>query len=198
MLPHVLPYVAGCPDATAEMHLVLAARRFCTATMAWNYSTEPVESEAGVELYPLKIDAGQDLVRLLACDVNGSPYEVPSRMAGRSLQRNKNGSNCVLVGNGDFRLVPAPHMNGWEIVTDVAVMPALISPTDWPEELEEFVIDIADGAISTLCALPATTWRDPDTAAMKAARFADRINTVALRATRDFGQARRGAATTWY
>lgn len=198
MLPHVLTHAVGCPDALAIDHLIKAARSFCSKTLVWNYTSPPIAATAGLALYTLQIGQGEELVRLLACEVNEAPYEVPSGASGRRMQRRKSGSTCVLVGNNDFTLEPAPYMDGHEIITDVAVKPAFENPAEWPDDLEEFIADIAAGAISTLCALPGVTWAAEKTAGEQAARFADRISTVAFKVSKGFGRSRHGAAITWY
>lgn len=198
MLPNVLTHAVGCPDQLAVDHLIKAARRFCGSTLVWNYSTPPIEASAGLALYTLQIRPGEELVRMLTCEVNGATYDVPSGMTGRSMQRRKTGNTCVLEGNNDFRLQPAPYMDGHQIITDVAVKPAFERPAEWPDDLEEFIADIAAGAISTLCALPNVTWRDDKVAVDQANRFADRIGTVAFKVSKGFGRSRHGAAITWY
>lgn len=198
MLSHVLPSVNGCPDSLAIDHLIKAARRFCAATLVWNYSTVPILATASQPLYTLQIGEGEELVRLLSCEVNEATYEVPSGMTGRRSQRRHIGNTCVLVGNNDFTLEPAPFQTGHEIITDVAVKPAFENPAAWPDDLEEYIADLSHGAIASLCALPNTTWRDEKTERDQNGRFADRISTVAFKVTKGFGRSRHGAAIKWY
>lgn len=198
MLPNILPYVDGCPDSLAVDHLIKAARKFCSATLVWNYESPPISASAGLGLYTLQIGRGEELVRLISCEVNGASYEVPSGMTGRAMQRKNSGNTCVLLGNNDFTLKPAPYLDGHQIVTDVAVKPAFENPAEWPDDLEEFIADLSSGAIASLCSLPKTTWNDPDTAAEQGDRFTDRISTVAFKVSKGFGRSRQGAAITWY
>ena len=197
MLSHVLPSVTGCPDQLAIDHLVKAARIFCAKTLVWNYSTLAIESVAGQALYPLQLDDGQELVRLLGCEVNGRLYETPGGLTGRRRQRAQESDTCVLINALEFQLEPAPGVAGDEIITDVAVKPTLTA-TEWPDELEESVSDIVHGAIASLCELPRVTWNDDKTALIQNARFADRINTVAFKVSKGFGRSRQGAAVQWF
>lgn len=198
MLSHVLPSVTGCPDQLAIDHLVKAARTFCARTLVWNYSTVPISATAGLATYTLQIGQGTELVRLLGADVDGTLYDVPSGITGRRAQREKQPNTCVMTGNADFRLEPAPHIDGLEIITDVAVKPSLVNPADWPDDLEDHVSELAYGAIASLCELPNTTWTDDKTAEREGAKFRDRINTVAFKVSKGFGRSRHHAAIQWF
>lgn len=198
MLTHVLPSVAGCPDSLAEDHLVKAARRLCAETMVWNYETVPVLTTAALAVYTLQIGQGQNLVRVLSCEVDGREHTIPAGMAGRRLQRRSIGVTCVVERQNDIRLDPPPHANNLEIITEVAVKPSLDAPADWPDDLEEHVHELACGAIASLCALPGTTWFNSAVALEQEARFRDRISTVAMKVSRGFGRAHHGAAVRWF
>lgn len=198
MLQYVLPSAAGCPDSLAVQHLVRAARRFCSETLAWNYQTEPISSTAGLAKYTLQIGRGQELVRLIACEVNGANYLVPSGAWGRSLQRRGAGNTCVVDVNQDINLTPSPYVDGMQIVTDIAVRPAIVDPADWPDDLSEHVNDIADGALATLLILPKTTWFESGAAGEKEQRFKSRISTVGMKVSKGSGRSRIGAAVRWF
>lgn len=198
MLIHVLPSVNGCPDELAVDHLVKAARAMCSRSLVWNYSTLPILATAALAKYTLQIGQGQELVRLLSAEVNGALYAVPGASEGRRQQRQKTGQTCVLVGNNDFTLEPAPYLTGHQIITDIAVKPAMADPADWPDDLEEFVTDLAQGAVGTLCALPKTTWADVDTARMQTGLFNARVGEIAFKVARGFGRSRRGASIRWF
>lgn len=198
MLTHVLPSAPGCPESLAIDHLVKAARTYCAKTLVWNYETQPFDSTAGLARYTLQIAEGQALVRLLTCEVGEQTYDVPAGLSGRAMQRAASGYTCVIEGINDFVLEPAPHLDGLAIVTDIAVKPALTSPADWPDDLEEHVTALADGALSTLLALPGVSWKSKDEAIEAAGRFADRMGTVAFKVSKGFGRSRHGAKVKWF
>lgn len=198
MLRHVLPSATGCPDTLALDHLVRAARMFCARTLAWNYETTPTDSAAGVARYTLQMGQGQELVRLLAVEFNGQAYDVPPGPKGRAMQRSGSGYTAVLEGNNDFVLNPAPYLDGKQIITEIAVKPALDSPALWPDDLEEHVEALADGALATLLRLPDKTWTNSQAADDAQGRFQDRISTVAFKVTKGFGRSRHGAAIRWF
>jgi hypothetical protein len=199
LLGHVLPSVRGCPDDLALDHLVKAARAFCSRTLVWNYATVPMETAAGVARYTLQLHEGHDLVRMLSCQVGTQAYEVPKGLSGRVLQRNSDSQlTCLVEGNNDIVLDPAPTADGVEILTEVVVKPSLLEPADWPSDLEAYVDDLAAGALSTLLAMSKAEWGDTKQAAINADRFADRIQTVAIQVSRGFGRTRHGGAIRWF
>jgi hypothetical protein len=198
MLYRVLPSVVGCPEETALDHLIEAAREFCARTLVWNYQAMPIDSAAGVPNYTLQIAQGQNLVRLLTCEVNGQTYSVPSSLSGRAAQRAKSGNTAVVEANNDFRLEPAPYLSGLKIITDIAVKPTRKDPHDWPDDLEEYVTDIARGAVASLCRLPKVTWSDDKTAAAEHTLFTNRMGTVAFKVSKGFGRSSHGAALRWF
>lgn len=198
MLSHVLPSAIGCPEPLALDHLLKAARRFCAETCVWNYETVPVLTEAGIKRYTLQIGEGQNLVRLLAVEVNGQEYHVPPGPTGRAMQRRATGYTAVVEGANDLSLDPAPHLTGLSLVTEIAVKPALTNPADWPDDLEAHVTAIADGALGTLLRLPKKDWTDTQGSNDAEARFRDRIGTVAFQVTKGLGRSRHGATVRWF
>lgn len=198
MLSHVLPSAVGCPEPLALDHLLKAARRYCAETCVWNYETVPILTEAGVKRYTLQIGEGQSLVRLLTVEVNEQEYTVPPGPRGRTMQRRGTGYTAVIEGANDFVLDPAPHLSGKNIITEIAVKPAMTNPADWPDDLEAHVTALADGALSTLLRLSKKDWTDAKEAADAEARFKDRIGTVAFQVTKGLGRSRHGATVRWF
>jgi hypothetical protein len=188
-LPLILPYVPGCPDATAKDHAIKAGRIFCSKTRCWAYETAIVLTQPGVTTYALDIDDGEmERVRLLSASIDGRPLTVLDARDGRSLAR-EGGYSCdsVWLDNGtDVGFLPAPTVGGAKLVLQIAVKPALTA-TEWPDELAEYLDDVAHGAISSLTAMPRVAWRDTDTAQYHEARFRERIAAVGFNST--FGYA---------
>jgi hypothetical protein len=189
ILPRVMPSVKGCMEALALDHIVMAARTFCSRTMLWQYDST-ILSASGVGRYTLQIEDEQELVRLLLAEVNGVPYSIPTGAQGRRLARQGAGNYCTLVGTQDFVLSPAPDFDGTKIVTDIAVKPSL-KATQWPDDFEEYVADLARGAVGSLTGMPKKDWTDQGVSQAAMADFNSRINTVALQVSRGFGTSHR-------
>lgn len=197
-LPHVLPSVHGCPDELAIDHVIKAARKFCAHTLVWQYDLEPILSDRGIGEYTLNIGPGEEIVRVLMIEVNGTPYEIPRGVVGRQLRRRGSGNFATMRGLQDFDLSPAPHADNLSIVCDVAVKPRMVG-SEWPDDLAEHVPDIAHGAIATLSMLDERyTFFDLKKSETQLAQFNDRMTTVALKMERGYGSSRRPARVQWY
>lgn len=189
-LPHVLPSVKGCSDPDAVDAVIKAAREFCRRTHVWNYECDPIMSAAEVPNYVFQLGEGQELVRILAVDLDGREYDVVSASAGRRLARRGCSERVAYIkGLQDIVLNPAPSADNQPIVTDVAVQPSLTS-TEWPDDLADYLEDIAQGAIGFLKLDAGEDWSDPSGAMAARGRFNDRIATVAHQVTKGMGAGR--------
>lgn len=188
ILPRVLPYVPGCPRDTALQHIIDAARIFAARTSAWQYETTPILTAAGVADYTLQINEGEELVSILVCEVDSVEYEVVQGSSGRTLMRRGVSDICVPTGPQDFQLGPTPSQDGLSIIVDVAVKPATVGCDKWPDDLDQYVPDIAAGALDTLLRMPKVTWRDMDEAAAQHVTFTGRISTVAALVARNYSR----------
>jgi hypothetical protein len=177
-LPKVLPYVPGCPTEMALDHIIEAARTFCAKTLVWNYEATPVYTVAGQSLYGLDLDDGTERVKLRGAWLDGSEITTVDALKARNLVRGGRGGLFAWIdGNYDLYLNPTPTVGGQKLVVEVAVKPS-IAATEWPDDLSEYVSDIAKGAIATLCLIPKTEWTDPQTAQSQGAMFAARVGSV--------------------
>lgn len=180
MLPRIHTYAPHVPPGTARRHLNDAARTFARRTLCWNYQHPSLLAVLNQAEYGLSLGAGEQLVKVLACDVNnGQTYTVQNGSLGRRLVREASGSRvCVVALPGTITLSPVPPIPGQPIVLDVAVMPDESGDTEWPDELEEHVEYIAAGALGTLCAMPNVSWSSPATAVDQREKFYRRIDAV--------------------
>lgn len=185
--PNILPAVPGCPDFLAIDHSIKAAREFCSRTLCWAYDAKPIPTKAGIDLYTLQIEPHQDLVRVLGMKVGDADYE----MGGEGSR------TASMVGNQDFVLDPVPTEDAQLIAMRLAVKPALDAP-EWPDDLADYMPDVIQGAIATLCVLPGKDWTDAQTASVARSFFADRINTVGIKVSRGWGRARKTTRGFWF
>lgn len=197
LLNRVIPSAHGCPDTLAIDHLIQAARVFASRTLVWQYDATPIPAKAGIADYTVQIGDEQELVRILDCQVDGRTFSTPALAVGRRLVRQGVGNICATTGPHDFTLSPAPNMDGQLINMFIAVRPTLTS-SGWPQDLDEHLIDIVTGALSTLLAMPRVEWRDPEQAATSAMEFQRRIGVVQMKVQRGYGRSRQGATVQWF
>jgi hypothetical protein len=178
-LPHVLPSVVGCSEPLALDHIVQAARVFARKTLCWNYQLPQITSIDQQATYTLPLGIGEELVKVTRCLVDDDLYTPAVGSLGRQYINDGSCSREIAYVEKPNLLTISPVVAaGLAIVVDVAVQPSSDQSGEWPDDLEEFAKDIAAGAISTLCALPKTTWQDLETASAQAMVFRDRIATV--------------------
>ncbi len=184
-LPHVIPYVPGCPELVALEHIKRAAREFCERTELWQVDTQPLLTSPGLATYPLDLDDEQERVKLRRVWVDGHEYRVVDSMLGHALTRRGYGTFAYLEGPLDLMLFPVPTADALEITTQMVVKPSLAAE-DWPDDFAEYVHDISHGAIATLARLPKSTWADRQLAIDERAQFEDRIQTVGFKVSQSF------------
>lgn len=192
-LTHVLPSVAGCPDQVALDHIIKAARIYCARTLCLSYETAPTLTVAGQSIYPIDLDQSQERVKLLKAWVDGIDTPVFDAMNGRNLARRQSPRSFVYMDTAlDLVVYPTPTVNGIQVITQLAVKPAM-SATYWPDELAESVTDIAHGAIATLCLLPRQEWSNTALAGEEQGMFMQRMGTVGFNVSRGYSTtAKRG------
>lgn len=179
-LTHVLPSVDGCPDATALDAIKKAGREFCARTMCWDSTPSPLVTTAGIDTYGLDLPDDAELVKLLEVVLNGTAIPVETINRGRSMRkRSLNACFAYVEDRADLVLAPAPTLAG-ELWVQMAMKPALAAET-FPDELVEYVTDIAHGAIASLCALPRKTWTDLKQSQLHAMLFNARVGVVAMK-----------------
>lgn len=199
-LDRVLPYVPGCPEDTALLHIVDAAKEFCRRTLAYNYQHEAIPTVAGQGSYLLVLPTGVRLAKVMGCQIgDGTSYAVQGGSLGRSLQRNMGGNVCLLEDPRTIVLSPAPTQSGLPIVVDIAVMPTDAGTAVWPDSLEDHIEYIAAGAIGSLCAMPekAAGWRDLQSSIDNRAKFNARIAALKVQLSRSEVWSAR-AKTVWF
>lgn len=177
---HVLPWVEGCPDMVALDHIKKAAREFCARTNCWNREPETLLTTANVDVYPLDLDEGSELVKLMGLVIDGSEYETPTQIKGRLMRkRAQHGQFAYIEGKQDLVVYPAPNVDGLDIFMQMSIKPSLTAE-EFDDELIEYVPDIAHGAIASLCTLPRKAWTSLDQAELHTGKFNSRITSVAL------------------
>ncbi len=188
-LPHVLQYTPGCPESLAIDHIRKAARMFCARTQCWNFEDRLLTGN-GQDVYPLPVDDDIERVKLTALRVDGTTYTTVDATRGRSWGRDQNSSRFgFLSAPSEITVNPVPRSDDREIFMQLSVKPSLTS-TEWPDELAEYIDDIAHGAVSSLAGIPKEAWTDRQVASDHYAMFMQRCSAVSINVARGY-QSRR-------
>ncbi len=196
LFPQVLGYCPLAADMVARRHLVQAAREFCNRTNAWNSTLDVIPTVAEEAEYSISLWPGEELVKILSCEVDGREYVLQDGPIGRARQRRGDGQTITPAGM-NFILTPTPIISDLNIYVDVALRPSLDS-TSIPTALEAYTDYIADGAIARLLSLPGMEWRDEVTAQRFAGKFEDRISTVASKIALAARRVTPGSGVQWF
>lgn len=199
--PYILPFVRGCDGDTVSFQVVQTAIDFCRRTQCWRTELAGIVSVANQEGYTLPIPSDAELSRLLAFEVDGDDsYAVTNPELGRSNDRNFSlGSYAYLSDDRSQIFVqPVPECDGLAIVPYVSLKPTRAATT-FPDDLfEEYVDDIANGALSRLLKMPKVDWRDVACAVDKEAEYRSRCGIVAAVVAKGSARTKQRVNGTYY
>jgi hypothetical protein len=182
-LSYVLPYVNGAPASTVRFHLRQAAVQFCRRTLIWQATLDPVLTVVNQDTYPIPLPDDSRLVNIMRFRVaEQCDSELLTPAQGRWQRAHQHYSNADGVYTEDrlnFTVVPMPKIAGQAMVMDVA-----LCPTEDALEIPQFIADqyiqdIALGAIGTIAAIPRQSFSDPNQAASYTTQFNNAISRVA-------------------
>lgn len=201
--PFVLPYAPGCPDATIEHHVRLAAIDFCRSTFVWQDDLDPLVADGVLTTFTMVCPTDAEVCKLLGVSIKDGVLapvdaEVVAPMDGA--QRIRDGHLHPIAFTGDLRgLVVWPAQpDDAAIVVNVALKPSITAAT-FPDALfAHHVQDIANGALATILAMPKKDWTDMPAAVIRAGQFSSRKNTLARIVERGFAKSTRRSTTRWF
>lgn len=186
-VPYLAPYAAACPNPLLEAEARRAAIRFFRRTRAWVEWLDPALSLAGKAEYDMDVPTGADVVRVERATLGGNPLPVLSfRDAPKDFASADLANQGLLSANRKTFVLGNAVAAGLTLQVQVALAPGLTS-TGLPDDLFGLHgIDIANGALSAILALPGAGFYQPDLAMRKGALFEAAIATVAVDAWRGF------------
>lgn len=180
--PYVMPYVIGCPDPLMELHVKLAAIKFCTETKCWSKRLDAFETD-GTAL--LEIDATSDNARILDFDVvevNGVDWPLLDADAGAmQAQADATKAFCFADDMSAINVYPL-QVSGVPVVVRAQLVPAM-SSTYIARELEHYAEAISFGAVASIMRIPGQTFSSSASQDFES-MFRDRIRSESSRLAR--------------
>jgi hypothetical protein len=189
-LKRVLPYVPGCPDQTALVHLRDAAVEFCTQSLAWRAELTAT-TVAGQATYTIPLPAGSLLVKMLQFDVGGDTRGgMPGPSRGRDLRRGTYSRDVAWTDDrATVTLNPPPSNSGETVTLYVALKPSDDAETLPLDLWQHHAKTLEHGALGTLMAMPTQPWSNPQLAGFNDDRFKTRTDSAASAAARGHSRA---------
>lgn len=179
ILPHVLPFAAGCPEPIALRAIRKAAIQFCERTKLWR-TTDKYYAEP-------------------QCDIALPPYASlvaieDARFDGRRLEPISFGDLNARypsqdwrdLDEGDPRYVTQTSLNSVRVVPQTQGMVSLsivLAPSQSAKELPDFLVDqfpyvIAYGALGDILLIRGEPWSDPQMAVAYATQFTNETDRL--------------------
>ena len=186
---YLMPWVPGCPSGMADLHLRMAARKFCDGTLCWRDWLDNTTTIANTVVYDFETDTTQDVVQLLHANFDGCSIPV---IRQEDVPRDWRTNTCVgisifaLTNAEQFALVPV-QAAGLIVQTEVALRPSVSATGIEDHIFNSYAELIALGAAGSLAALPKKPYSDHTSTAE--ARFREAINDTAADVLHSFSRA---------
>ena len=178
LLDEVLPQLAADPsDPVTENAIKRAVIEFCSSSWIWRYLPDPIDVVAGEANYTLEPPAGADVATLIDAQFNTTPldprsttwldHEIPG---WRTLRKTPKYFTQVDTEEIILAAVPDISMTGGLTMT-LALQPSQRA-SDFPRWIfNNYIYDLANGAIAKLMLMPGQPWTDLQGGADRRARF---------------------------
>lgn len=201
--PYVLPYAAGCPDATVEHHARLAAIEFCRHTNVWQADLDGLAGDGTATLFTLPLPAGAEMAKLLGVSISAAgygPVDATLRAAGAGAQMVRDDTTETIAYTDDLRTLtvwPA-QAAGKTITARVSLKPSIDAESIPDALFSHYAQDIAAGAIASILMIPKQEWTDTTAAGIKQAEFNAKKASTARKVERGFSNSARRCTTRWF
>jgi len=201
--PYVLPYAPGCPDATIEHHVRMAAIEFCRHTNVWRADLAGLAGDGVATEFTMPLPTDAEVSKLLGVAITAtgySPTDATIRTADVGARMVRDGTTDTIAYTDDLRTLtvwPA-QATGKTITATVSLKPSMTAAT-FPDALfAHYAQDIAAGALASILAMPKKDWTDVATAGIKQAEFNAKKASTARKVERGFSSSTRRCTTRWY
>lgn len=190
--PFVQPYVIGCPDPVLTHHVRLAAMEFCRKTLCWMKRLEEIRTD-GSSIVEIEAEIGALIVKVKSVTVNGKDWPLVDATTGLTNLSNESSDKFCFTEDGKTLNI-YPIQPAGSIVIVRAAMAPTVTASSMHDDLNEFIQDIASGAVASIMRIPKQPFTSTDHAIHEAI-FRDRIKTVTSKVGRSFMATRiRGSA----
>lgn len=189
---YLMPELPGCPVAMVDLHLVLAARQFCSQTSAWREPFTPLDLVADQADYYLEpAESQSDVVKLTELTINDELLWRDSDADQLSVDAEcpkylRNEPPFTL--SNDLRTITlmvdeVPTAAASAALVVVGAMQPKMGATRLPDFLlNQYVEAIRFGTLSRLMVMPKKPWGDRPLATAYMASWHEALNFAAYQA----------------
>ncbi len=178
LLDEVLPSLAADPsDPVTENAIKRSVIEFCSGSWIWRYLPDPIDVVAGESHYQLEPPTGADVASVINVKHNTVPldprstswldHEVPG---WRTIA--KTPKYYTQVDSEEIILAAVPEVSLASGLTMTLALQPSQRATDFPRWIfNNYLYDLANGAISKLMMMPGQPWTDVANGADRRAKF---------------------------
>lgn len=196
LIDEVLPQLAADPsDPVTEQAIKRAVIEFCRESWIWRFFTDAQNIQSGVLAYDIDPPSGSDIVTVIDVEYNKVPLtaksvewlnkEIPGwRTTGAAVK------HYTQIDTDQVILAPLPAENiTGGLVMTVALQPSQTA-TGFPKWIaNQFIYQIAEGAMAKLMLMPGKPWTDLASGQEHRTRFEQAFNDARESAVSALGRA---------
>jgi len=201
-LPHVLPYVPGCPEPTALQHIRDICIDFCAYTHAWQATLDPIDVKKGERRYDVVVPPNSQLHTIISSWYDRIPvvvlntdsmYTIPEQVAtdfyGEYTGEGRPATLLYDVSSKVLAVAPAPASDiAKAIVLTAALKPTRTSLVVPNILLNEYEFAIAQGAIARIARMPRQSFTSMDTSMLAEREYISARAHARIRANKTFSR----------
>ncbi len=184
--PYVLPYVLGCPLPTVDHHVRLAAMEFCKRTACWQKTLDAIYCNGTDNLVEMDQGTGEQIIKVKAVSVDGFDWPLVDSGNGLKLVRSDSQQNfCFTQDNKTLQIYPL-QIAGVAVQVDAVLAPSRDATAIDDAVGNDYLQDIAHGAVASIQRIPAQEFTDPNSAVAEQQQFNNRMSAIAAKVSRGF------------
>lgn len=183
--PYVMPHVIGCPSPIMEHHAKLMTMNWCRKTLCWQKWLDDCRTVPGQPVIELDVEQGLHIVKVFQVHVGGRQIDMVHPQAGRAVaaEGQDDGAEAVFYDtNGTLYKLPTPTER--LPVRVFAALTTSMGSSTFPDDLAEYVPDIAPGITASIQMLPKQVFSSPADAQTNSAMYRSRVETIAMKVGR--------------
>ncbi len=196
LLDEVLPHLAADPsDPVTENAIKRAVIEFCSDSWIWHYLPDPIDVVAGQARYPLENPIGTDVAAVLDVQHNTVPLDprasswLDREIPGWRVIR-KTPKHYTQVDTEEIILAAIPEANLTAGLTMTLALQPSQRATEFPGWIcNQFIYDLANGAVAKLMLMPGQPWTDLQNGADRRKQFDNAVAIARATAVSALGRA---------
>lgn len=192
-LPEILPQLPGCSDVLATNAVRNACVDFCAGSLLWNETLDAEDVTDSSFPYDLLAPSGAKVAAVMSLSINGTAIYPVGLDSLEPIQGWADSTSsipqcyCQLTPG---QMILYPRLEGTAVmIMRLAYAPTRESTTVDSYVYQEYLEEIAAGALSKLMKIPGQPWSNPELGVYYGDLFEKSITDAATRVNKSFSRA---------